>query len=63
MLITCSSCNSKYLVNSADLKPNGRAVRCVKCGFDWYQSSDLVEEKKKSFSSKLKRTLRRIFIK
>jgi len=27
MLLTCSSCNSKYLVNSADLKPNGRKVR------------------------------------
>ena len=51
MLITCSSCNSKYLVNSADLKPNGRIVRCAKCGFDWFQSSDLLEEKKKSFSS------------
>ena len=46
MLITCSSCNSKYLVNSADLKPNGRIVRCAKCGFDWFQSSDLLEEKK-----------------
>ena len=51
MLLTCSSCNSKYLVNSADLKPNGRIVRCAKCGFDWFQSSDLLEEKKKSFSS------------
>ena len=50
MLITCSSCNSKYLVNSADLKPNGRIVRCAKCGFDWFQSSDLLKEKKKSFS-------------
>ena len=26
MLISCTSCNSKYLVNSADLKPNGRDV-------------------------------------
>ena len=51
MLITCSSCNSKYLVNSADLKPNGRTVRCAICGFDWFQSSDLLEEKKKTFST------------
>ena len=51
MLITCSSCNSKYLVNSADLKPNGRIVRCAKCGFDWFQSSDFVEENKEPFNS------------
>ena len=51
MLITCSSCNSKYLVNSADLKPNGRIVRCAKCGLNWYQSSDFLKEDKDSFSS------------
>ena len=51
MLITCSSCNSKYLINSADLKPNGRMVRCAKCGFDWYQSSDLLEEKQETHVS------------
>ena len=39
MLITCSSCNSKYLVNSADLKPGGRNVQCAKCGHNWYQTS------------------------
>ena len=46
MLITCSSCNSKYLVNSADLKPSGRAVQCAKCGFNWFQSSDFLKEDK-----------------
>ena len=50
MLITCSSCNSKYLVNSADLKPNGRTVRCVKCSFDWYQTPDFYEDDKESLS-------------
>jgi len=43
MLIACTSCNSKYLVNSADLKPEGRTVQCAKCGYQWYQES-LVEE-------------------
>ena len=37
MLISCISCNSKYLVNSADLKPNGRNVKCSKCEHQWYQ--------------------------
>ena len=43
MLIACTSCNSKYLVNSADLKPEGRTVQCGNCGRQWYQES-LVEE-------------------
>ena len=43
MLIACTSCNSKYLVNSADLKPEGRAVQCANCGHQWYQEN-LVEE-------------------
>ena len=41
MLIICSSCNSKYLVNSADLKPNGRKVQCARCSNSWFQSSDM----------------------
>ena len=41
MLITCSSCNSKYLVNSADLKPNGRTVQCAKCGHNWFQTASI----------------------
>tara|TARA_Y100000590_G_scaffold450242_1_gene589600 strand:- start:273 stop:695 length:423 start_codon:yes stop_codon:yes gene_type:complete len=39
MFITCSSCDSKYLVNSADLKPNGRNVKCAKCGHNWFQTA------------------------
>jgi len=41
MLISCSSCKSKYLVNSADLKPNGRNVQCAKCGHNWYQTAEI----------------------
>ena len=37
MLVFCSSCNSQYLVNSADLKPEGRTVQCAKCGHNWFQ--------------------------
>ena len=43
MLISCTSCNSKYLVNSAELKPHGRTVQCVKCGNQWYQDPKLDE--------------------
>ena len=43
MLISCTSCHSKYLVNSADLKPNGRTVQCANCEYQWYQESFLNE--------------------
>lgn len=39
MLISCTSCQSKYLINSADLKPEGRTVKCANCGNQWYQES------------------------
>ena len=44
MLVSCSSCNSKYLVNSADLKPNGRIVQCAKCGHNWFQIANIEDE-------------------
>ncbi len=44
MLISCSSCNSKYLVNSADLKPDGRTVQCAKCGHNWFQTAKIKDE-------------------
>ena len=43
MLISCTYCKSKYLVNSADLKPDGRTVQCAKCGNQWYQDPTLNE--------------------
>ena len=44
MLISCSSCKSKYLVNSADLKPSGRTVQCAKCGNNWFQTTLIDDE-------------------
>ena len=44
MLVFCSSCNSKYLVNSADLKPDGRTVQCTKCGHNWFQTAKIEDE-------------------
>ena len=44
MLLTCPSCNSKYLLNSADLKPKGRQVKCVRCDHDWFQEVSSSDE-------------------
>ena len=40
MFIVCSNCEFKYLVNSADLKPNGRMVECANCNNQWFQELD-----------------------
>ena len=37
MFIQCLECDYKYLVNSADLKPDGRMVECANCNHRWYQ--------------------------
>ena len=44
MQVSCSSCNSKYLVNSADLKPDGKKVQCAKCGHNWFQIANADNE-------------------
>ncbi len=51
MLISCSSCNSKFLVNSADLKPKGRTVQCAKCGHNWFQTASIDNEEALSYST------------
>ena len=43
MFIECSNCKFKYLVNSADLKPNGRMVECANCNHQWFQEVDDTE--------------------
>ena len=43
MLISCNYCRSQYLVNSADLKPNGRTVQCARCGNQWFQDTKINE--------------------
>ncbi len=43
MFIECSKCEFKYLVNSADLKPNGRIVQCANCSHQWYQELNETE--------------------
>ena len=44
MFIQCSDCGYKYLVNSADLKPEGRMVECANCNHRWFQEPLKKEE-------------------
>ncbi len=61
MFIVCSNCKFKYLVNSADLKPNGRIVECANCNHQWFQelddtniTSSVPSTKKEEFDQNLK---------
>jgi predicted Zn finger-like uncharacterized protein len=38
MIVTCSSCATRYLVDPAQLGASGRMVRCAKCGHSWMQA-------------------------
>ena len=35
MILTCPACDTRYSVDPNSLLPNGRAVRCAKCGNTW----------------------------
>ena len=35
MILTCPECATRYLIDPAVLLPEGRRVRCAKCGTDW----------------------------
>lgn len=35
MILTCSSCSTRYSINAASIGPEGRLVKCAKCGHKW----------------------------
>lgn len=39
MILTCDKCTTKYFVDQGALLPAGKNVKCVKCGYIWYQDA------------------------
>jgi predicted Zn finger-like uncharacterized protein len=44
MILTCSSCGTRYSVDGAKFPAAGRVVRCAKCGNSWHQAAQAPEE-------------------
>ena len=40
MILTCSSCSTRYSVDGAKFPSAGRTVRCAKCGYSWHQAPE-----------------------
>lgn len=38
MIIKCTDCSTRYLVDPKILGPAGRIVRCAKCGHSWHEN-------------------------
>ncbi|MGY9025703.1 MAG: MJ0042-type zinc finger domain-containing protein [Candidatus Pelagibacterales bacterium] len=45
MIISCPSCDAKYLVDPVQINI-GRQVRCARCNFSWFQDNKNFEEEK-----------------
>ena len=44
MILTCPSCNTRYMLDMASMRPEGQTVRCFKCKHTWVQDRPRVEE-------------------
>jgi len=43
MILTCTSCGTRYSVDGSKFPASGRTVRCAKCGSSWHQAGETVE--------------------
>ena len=52
MILKCLQCFSHFLIDSNDLSPEGRRVKCGKCGHVWFvEPKPLISSKKEEITS------------
>lgn len=44
MILSCSSCGTRYSVDGSKFPAGGRTVRCAKCGHSWHQAAEAPAE-------------------
>jgi predicted Zn finger-like uncharacterized protein len=44
MILSCSSCGTRYSVDGSKFPAAGRTVRCAKCGNSWHQAAEAPSE-------------------
>src|SRR5258706_5749240 len=43
MILTCTSCDTRYSVDGSKFPAAGRTVRCAKCGHSWHQAGEAAQ--------------------
>jgi predicted Zn finger-like uncharacterized protein len=43
MILTCPECTTRYQTDASQFAPDGRKVRCAKCGHVWHQAPPAAE--------------------
>jgi predicted Zn finger-like uncharacterized protein len=43
MILTCPECTTRYQTDASQFAPDGRKVRCAKCGHVWHQAAPAPE--------------------
>jgi predicted Zn finger-like uncharacterized protein len=43
MILTCTSCGTRYSVDGSKFPAAGRTVRCAKCGHSWHEAGETAE--------------------
>ena len=52
MILECLQCSSRFFLDSSNLLPKGRRVKCCKCGHVWYEKPEsLLASKREDVAS------------